>query len=109
MEPELTLARVVTLARQSECVKTQQPTFRGELSQESTIEVIRGDKTLSKVQNRIPQVQKNLPPSQKEKKCGRCERPGSHNRAQCSARDAICHKCGKTEHFKSVCRSTSTR
>ena len=107
MESELTLARAVTLARQSECIKTQQPTVRGELSQESTVEVVRGDKTMSKVQNRIPQVQTNLPLSQRGKKCGRCGRPGPHNQAQCPARDAIWHKCRKTGHFnKSVCRST---
>ena len=41
MEPELTLERAVTLARQSECVKTQQPTVRGELLQESTIEGVK--------------------------------------------------------------------
>ena len=76
MEPELTLARAVTLAQQSKCVKTQQPTVRGKLSQESTVEVVRGDKTLSKVHNRIPQVQTNLPPSQRVKKCGRCGRLG---------------------------------
>ena len=52
MEPELTLQRAVTLAQQSECVKTQHPTVKGELSQESFIEVVRGDKTLSKAQNR---------------------------------------------------------
>ena len=79
MEPELTLARAVTLARQSKCVKTQQPTVRGEQSQESTVEVVRGDKTLSKVQNKIPQVQTNLLPFQRVKKCGRCGRPGPHN------------------------------
>ena len=108
MEPELTLKRAVTLARQSECVKTQQPTVRGELSQESTIEAVKGTTLQPKAQNRIPHASTN-PPSQRAKKCSRCGKPGSHNQAQCPARDSICHKCGKIGHFKSVCRNTSAR
>ena len=109
MEPELTLERAVTLARQSECVKTQQPTVRGELFQESTIEVVRGTTRMqSKTQSRIPGTQTN-PPSQRAKICGRCGKPGPHSQLQCPARDSICHKCGKIGHFKSVCRSVAAQ
>ena len=109
MEPELTLERAVTLARQSECVKTQQPTVRGELFQESTIEVVRGTTRMqSKTQSRIPGTQTN-PPSQRAKICGRCGKPGPHSQLQCPARDSICHKCGKIGHFKSVCRSIAAQ
>ena len=93
MEPELTLERAVTLARQSECVKTQQPTVRGELFQESTIEVVRG-RMQSKTQSRTPGTQTN-PPFQRAKVCGRCGKPGPHSQLQCPPRDSICHKCGK--------------
>ena len=76
MEPELTLERTVTLACQSECVKTQQSTVRRELLQESTIEVVKGTRQ-QKGHNRLPSAQSNQPPSQKAKKlCGRCGRPG---------------------------------
>ena len=109
MEPELTLERAVTLARQSECVKTQQSTVRGELLQESTIEVVKGTRQ-QKGHNRLPSAQSNQPPSQRAKKsCGRCGRPGPHSQAQCPARESTYHKCSKLGHFKSVCRSTPKR
>ena len=44
MGPKVTLERVVTLARQNECIKTQQSTIRGEVSQENIIEVVRDNK-----------------------------------------------------------------
>ena len=109
MEPELTLERAVTLARQSECIKIQQSTVRGELLQESTIEALKGARQ-QKGHNRLPSAQSNQPPSRKAKKsCGRCGRPGPHSQAQCPARESTCHKCGKLGHFKSVCRSTPKR
>ena len=61
MEYKLILERVVTLAQQSECIKTQQSTIRGELSQESIIEVMRGNR-----------IDFQHPPFQGEKLCGRC-------------------------------------
>lgn len=106
LEPDLTLEKAVTLARQSESIKTQQPTVRGEALQESTIEVVKtGKSAQSKVQARHQQ-QRN---SSQQVKCGRCGKQGPHNRAQCPAKDSTCYKCGKTGHFKSVCRSTMTK
>ena len=107
MEPELTLERAVTLARQSECVKTQLPIVRGEPSGESSIEAVKGNKLQSKSQ-KFPQRQVN-PRFQRVNTCGRCGRLGSHIQAQCPARDAVCRKCGKIGHYKSVCRSTSVK
>ena len=110
MEPELTLERAVTLARQSEGVKTQQPTVRGELLQESTIEAVHATTRQQKGQNRLPSAQSNQPPSQRAKKSyGRCGRPGHHSQAQCPARESIFHKCDKLGHFKSVCRGVLKR
>ena len=39
--------------------------------------------------------------------CSRCGKSPSHDRQQCPARDAVCHKCAKRGHFQSVCRSTA--
>ena len=44
--------------------------------------------------------------SQTNKTCGRCGR-SQHDRQQCPARDAVCHKCAWKGHFKSMCRSTA--
>lgn len=41
-------------------------------------------------------------------KCGFCG-GSSHPRSRCGARNATCHKCGKTGHFSKVCRSKSTK
>ena len=93
MDPELTLERAVTLACQSECVKTQQPTVRGELLQESTIEAVKGTRQ-QKEHNRLLSAQKNKPPfSKSNETCGRCGRPGPYSQTQCPARESTSHKC----------------
>ena len=59
----------------------------------------------------IQTVQKSKQFSQRADKlsptstCGRCGKSPSHERQQCPARDAICHKCAKRGHFKAVCRA----
>ena len=40
--------------------------------------------------------------------CGRCGRLGYHSFSQCPARDVVCHNCGKTGHYKLMCRSRTT-
>ena len=37
--------------------------------------------------------------------CSRCRRSPIHDASTCPARDTICRKCGKREHFQPVCRS----
>ena len=37
--------------------------------------------------------------------CERCGRPGPHSRAVRPGKDAECRKCGKLEHYKSVCKT----
>ena len=44
----------------------------------------------------VPQVQQS---------CGRCGRVSCRGGIQCLAHGRSCHKCGKLNHFKSVCRS----
>ena len=41
------------------------------------------------------------------KTCGWCGKPPPHKKAQCPAKDAVCQKCKKKGHFKSVCRSVN--
>ena len=45
MEPDLTIEKAVSLARQSKSVKTQQPTVRGVVQQETTTEAVKEAKT----------------------------------------------------------------
>jgi hypothetical protein len=43
--------------------------------------------------------------SSSAKKCGYCGRDTHENRSMCPARGSTCHKCGKLNHFQSVCRA----
>ena len=81
MEPDLTLEKAVSLARQSESVKTQQPTVRGVVQQETAIEVVKGAKTPPIRKYGTPQA-KLLSLPQGASVCGK---PGPHSRAQCPA------------------------
>ena len=102
MESDLTLERAVTLVRQSESIKTQQPTVRGQLPKEDLIEAVRGARAPSKGRSNVPQTNQC---SQGAKLCGRCGKQGPHSKTKCPAKDSVCYKCGKPGHFKSVCRS----
>ena len=48
----------------------------------------------------VPQVQQS---------CGRCGRVSCRRGIQCLAHGKTCHKCGRQNHFKSVCRSRAPR
>ena len=37
--------------------------------------------------------------------CYHCGHIPAHDRQQCPMRDAVCSKCGKSGHFKRVCKS----
>lgn len=55
MESDLTLEKAVSLARQSESVKIQQPTVRGEVQQETAIEAVKGaNKSFQKNKQGMP-------------------------------------------------------
>ena len=108
MEPDLTLEKAVSLARQSESVKTQQPTVRGEVQQETAIEAVKGAKNSQTRKHGTPQTKLSSRP-QGARMCERCGKPGPHSRAQCPAKDSVCHKCGKLGHYKAVCRSKSVQ
>lgn len=46
----------------------------------------------------------NAPP---QRKCPNCGRPNCDGKTRCAAKGKTCNGCGKTNHFRSVCRSVS--
>ena len=123
LDPELTVDKAVTRARQSEAVKKQQATVRGREQDESPIEVIKGGRRQPRQTptKRMPQTQTptNQTPQQPGKRgigtythrlagvagCSRCGRTPSHGRAQCPAKDAVCHRCNKRGHYQTLCKT----
>ena len=63
-------------------------------------------------QQREQAAQKNRTPHQQgrgatgERTCPGCGKKPAHNRHDCPAQGKKCNKCGKKNHFASVCRST---
>ena len=106
----LTLSKAVAAVRQAEAVKQQQPLLRGG-SQSGKPETPVGmvqQKKGRPVKNK--QATKTGSPANKQStqtKCGRCGKFPFHDRQQCPAHDAVCHKCAKRGHFQSMCRSTA--
>lgn len=43
-----------------------------------------------------------------KKGCTRCGKFPVHSHNQCPAREAKCHKCGKQDHYKLMCKSATT-
>ena len=107
MDPELTLDKAVTLARQSEAIKQQQAVVRGGAgSNPPGVNAI--TRQPYKRQQWGDRLKKQLPPRStppQQATCTRCGRSPPHTRQQCPAREAVCHKCAKKGHFQSVCRS----
>ena len=109
MDPDLTLDKAVTMARQSEAIKQQQVVVRGGTgSNHPGINAITKDSRKRRQGGGRPRRQ--VPPKVTSQKptCTRCGRSPPHARQQCPAREAVCHKCAKKGHFQSVCRSEKT-
>ena len=122
MDPDLTLEKAVTSARQTEEIKKQQTIVRGDL-RESRVEhevgyVQKGKEQFHKPSSsRWKPTKGNLTPPgvpkqtsgfPKPKACTRCGRSPAHGKQYCPARESICHRCGKTGHFKAMCRSADS-
>ena len=121
LDAELTLSKAVTLVRQAEAVKQQQPLLRGEghvagakKPDTAVGAVIGGRRGQSKSKQGFRAKQRSDKPGffaskqpAKVTTCSRCGKSPPHDRQQCPARDAVCHKCAKRGHFQSVCRSTA--
>ena len=117
MDPNLTLEKAVSMARQSEAVHKQLGVVRGsshergELESENleAVNSRRGNKTKSATQKyKSPgktAVNKQSTNNQRmqSNKCSRCGKTPWHNRQQCPAKDAQCHKCQRTGHYSAYC------
>ena len=97
--------------------------MRGREQDESPIEVIEGGRRQPRQTptKRMPQTQTptNQTPQQSAKHgigtythrlagaagCSRCGRTPSHGRAQCPAKDAVCHRCNKRDHYQALCKT----
>ena len=105
MDPELTLDKAVTLARQSEAIKQQQKVVRGRVgSNPPSVGAITRQQPHQGGDQ--PKKQTHPKPTLPQATCTRCGRSPPHTRQQCPAREAICHKCAKKGHFQSVCKSS---
>ena len=111
LDNALTLEKAIAEARQTETVRQQQPLLRGGTESKSTSEAPVG------AVNKKPATSKpthNTKPETHGRKqtqrgtCSRCGKYPPHDRQHCTARDAVCHKCGKRGHFQSVCRNRSS-
>jgi len=115
LNPDLTLEKAVTMARQSEAVHKQQDIVRGtaqDSSESLDLEALNSRKH-SKRTNKSEKAAGKKPPSHVKKqqpkddnKCTRCGKTPWHNRQQCPAKDAECHKCRKVGHYSALCYSS---
>lgn len=100
MDPDLTLEKATNLARQSETVKRQQSTIRGQ--EDKIVETIRR----TREKRNYPQKKwQNKPSKTQSMTCYRCGKSPPHGKGQCPAREAVCHRCGGKGHYQSVCRT----
>ena len=106
LDPELTLAKAVNQARQSEAVKKQQVILRDDQSSygaKETVDAVHKSKLYRKKEQQKRKDQGHT--STPNPTCQRCGKSLSHARNSCPAKDAVCHKCTKKEHFAKVCKS----
>lgn len=106
LDPDLTLERSITLAKQSEAVKKQQPIIRGQIEEEANLDAVKQRRNKPQQQFRKP-LHKPMNGTKQQNKCTRCGRSPNHNRNNCPAKDATCHKCSKKGHFATACKSKS--
>ena len=102
MDSRLTLKTAVIMASQNEMVRKQQSVVRP-ADQPPSI-----DRVIFKKQR--PQKNKSSQPTQpsKAKTCTRCGKSPAHSHQECPAREAICHKCSKKDHYSAVCRTAGS-
>ena len=113
LDPELAVEKAVTKARQAEAVKQKQPLVRSSSESQSASGSRIHDTSLGAVthkgrwgkpNSKKPDKDRSPKPS---KTCGWCGKSPPHKKARCPAKDAVCQKCKKKGHFKSVCRSVN--
>ncbi|XP_046391596.1 uncharacterized protein K02A2.6-like [Ischnura elegans] len=110
LDPDLTLERAVTKARQAEEVHRQQTLIR------STAEIGKSSSSLVRAPE-VDAVRRKVPAHAKSRtttnanqsreggrNCPRCGKKPSHVFAQCPARQSACAICKKKGHWAAVCR-----
>ena len=107
LDPDLTLDKAVTTARQREAVKQQQEVIRGSKEGEGLALV---DSIAQQSSSRIRREARRDTPQADSRgagkgRCDWCGRTSCSSRQQCPARNATCFKCSKRGHFQSVCRT----
>ena len=109
IDPELTLDKAISIARQGEMLKKQQPTVRIQQHDAVSVKNIDAKKQPHTKRSSNPVTR---PPRQgdvrKVQQCTRCGRSPPHLKAQCPAREALCRKCSKKRHFQAMCHTGRT-
>ena len=97
LDPDLTLKKAITTVQQSETVKKQQATVRGE---NPSVDGVHSKKSYK---DKKPPVPSSC--ASQNNTSTRCGNSPSHPRQYCPAREATCHKCKKKGHYQSLCKS----
>lgn len=115
LDSDLTLGKAITMARQSEEVKRQQSSLRGDDRTEACDAklVDRVFKSSSKyAKNKAQSANSYQAKPQYNKgndaKCYNCGCSPSHVKTECPAKDVKCHACGKMGHYMRVCKAAKS-
>ncbi|XP_071628027.1 uncharacterized protein [Temnothorax longispinosus] len=96
----ITLENAVEICRNSEATKKQLRSVRNK--EEATIDFIRKKKQYDKSNEKNEELNKDEG-SKKQFNCSKCGR--THGYRECPAYGKTCHKCGRMNHFSSVCKA----
>ena len=105
-DDKLTFDKAIDIARSVEATREQMSHIRGEKTGDTNIDALRTSKTYK---NQRPQGRKNQSQTYKASQCQYCGKNERHGRESCPAKNATCIACGKTGHWKRVCRSKDAR
>ncbi|XP_034075852.1 uncharacterized protein K02A2.6-like [Gymnodraco acuticeps] len=115
LDSDLTLGKAITMARQSEEVKRQQSSLRGDDRTEACDAklVDRVFKSSSKyAKNKAQSANSYQAKPQYNKgndaKCYNCGCSPSHVKTECPAKDVKCHACGKMGYYMRVCKAAKS-
>ena len=108
MKEKLTLNDAMTIAIQSEAVKTQQPVVRGEatVAVEAILSRSRSKPAYAPAQRKMGNV--TTGPAPRPQKCTRCGKLPPYGCQHCQANDAVCRRCHKGGHYRRCCKTKVT-